>query len=391
MSEYLFVLGKNPKLSIAEIESYLEKSSLKNKIIEETANFAIFDINEHIEKDLINHLGGTLKIAKIEKKIPKKDLLEKEIENIELNGSGKYFGISLYPEDKPHNSDFKLVKKISMLIKKKTKLKFFSYPKDRKFPELIHVEIIKKKLLENSFEIIIGIGKNTKYIGMTIQVHNPFEFKKRDVGRPNQRAIFSIPPRLAKIMINLSECKSTQKLLDPFCGLGTIIQESLLEGINAYGVDNNEIIVKSSKENLKWLKDEYYLNFDVKDIIREDDSRELSSYFPEDSFDAIVTEPYLGPPLRSETSLKEAEEILEDLRKLFVTVFKEFHKVLKLNGKIVIVIPSIRSNEGIVDMDDTFTKETGFSVLKIFNDFGSRHKTLRKIYVIEKTSKNQIQ
>ena len=121
MSEYLFVLGKNPKLSIAEIESYLEKSSLKNKIIEETANFAIFDINEHIEKDLINHLGGTLKIAKIEKKIPKKDLLEKEIENIELNGSGKYFGISLYPEDKPHNSDFKLVKKISMLIKKKTK------------------------------------------------------------------------------------------------------------------------------------------------------------------------------------------------------------------------------------------------------------------------------
>ena len=74
------------------------------------------------------------------------------------------------------------------------------------FAQLSHVEVLKKILVENKGEILICVGKEETWIAATTAVHNPFEFQKRDVYKPNQRKIFAMPPRLARIMVNLSGC-----------------------------------------------------------------------------------------------------------------------------------------------------------------------------------------
>lgn len=387
MNEYLFVLGKNPDLSLAELKSYFEANNFDYELIEKTDNFAVFKFKNPLV-NIIDHLGGTIKLVEVEKTIQLNDRIEDEIEAlIPEKIKSRYFGVSVYTKGKAHNSDFKLAKKLSLKIKKSTGLKFLPYPKDRGMPELIHVEVIKKNLIEDSFELVIGLGER-KYLGKTIQIHNPFEFKKRDVARPKQRPIFSIPPRLAKIMINLSKCKPNQKLLDPFCGIGTIIQEALMEGINAVGMDIDQETVNSARANLKWLGERYSLKLKrLDDVVLQGDVKKLTETFKKGSFDAIVTEPYLGPPLPRHVDEKEGREIIKDIEPLFRGAFHEFSAIIKPEGTIVIVIPLIRTAMRNIGMNTEFIQNCGFSVENKFMDYEERHRTLREIYVIKKKKK----
>jgi len=384
MEKYIFILGKNQELSLAELESYFETNEYENEIIEKTDNFVVFGINKPLD-EIIHHLGGTIKIARVEKIISNNQNIEDYLNDLIPNkNESKYFGLSLYPIGKPRASDFKLSRKLLMFVKKRTKLKFLPFPKTRRIPELTHVEVIKKRLIEDSFEVVVAIGEK-KYLGKTIQVHNPFEFKKRDVDRPVQRPIFSIPPRLAKIMINLSRCKPKQKLLDPFCGIGTIIQESLLEGVDTIGVDIDESVIRDAINNIEWLNREYDLKLDKIDkMVVHGDAKKLSENFPKNSFDAIVTEPYLGPPLPRYIDRQEANQTIGELKPLFQTAFQEFSRIIKSNGRLVIVIPSIRVDDGIVKMDTNFIQDCGLFVEKKIMDFEDRHRILREIYVIKK-------
>ena len=95
------------------------------------------------------------------------------------------------------------------------------FPKIGRSAQLSHVEVLKKNLVENKAEILLCIGKEETWVAQTVAVHNPFEFQKRDVYKPIQRKIFGMPPRLARIMVNLSACTPGKVLLDPFCGVGT--------------------------------------------------------------------------------------------------------------------------------------------------------------------------
>ena len=54
--------------------------------------------------------------------------------------------------------------------------------------------------------------------------------------------------RLAKILINLSEVKDEEILLDPFCGIGVILEEALLQNINVIGIDKDKKAVDRCKE-----------------------------------------------------------------------------------------------------------------------------------------------
>lgn len=381
MHKYMFILGKNPHLSNAEIQAYFFQDQFR--LIEANETFSVYE-TPNILNDVIAHLGGTIKIIKVEKTFDQnKNFIDEILEIVPAQTRGKYFGVSVYSKTGARKSDFKFLKKVCMKIKRKTGLKFMLPPPDRKGAELTHVEVIKKRLLEDSFELVIAFG-NKIYIGMTEHVHDPFEFQKRDISRPQQRPIFSISPRLAKIMINLSGCKKNQRLLDPFCGIGTIIQEAILEGIDAFGIDKDKKTVEMAKKNLEWLDKEYNLGLvEVEKRIVEGYAEKASMYFGED-FDAIVTEPYLGPPLKSDVKIHEAKKILSDLKPLFVNSFGEFLNILKPGGKIVIVIPSIKTEGIFLDLDTSFLRGLKIKIEDIFLDFEHRHRTIRKIYKIKK-------
>jgi tRNA G10 N-methylase Trm11 len=200
-------------------------------------------------------------------------------------------------------------------------------------------------LVENKAEVLFCIGKEQTWISTTIAVHNPFEFQKRDIGKPNQRKIFAMPPRLGRIMVNLASCTPGKLLLDPFCGVGTILQEALLAKARVVGMDINPWCVKAAEENLEWLKREYGLT-EAEFRVLQGDARRLAQKIGQEQMDCVATEPDLGPALRHVPTVPYAVKIIEKLEPLYFGFVEEAFKVLRKNGKLVLVTPYIQTRSG---------------------------------------------
>src|SRR5690606_12880834 len=69
------------------------------------------------------------------------------------------------------------------------------------------------------------------------------------------------------------------------------------------------------------------------------DVKDLSIKFKANSIDAIVTEPFLGPPVRGNESQTQVEKTIAMLESLYLSAFVQFAKVLVKGGKVVMVFP----------------------------------------------------
>ncbi len=376
-----FILGKNPELSTAEILSYLSARGIVSEVLAKEEQFFILKISDQSLDIKIEDLGGTIKICRI---FQVSESIKVEIENIfDLNKGKIIFGLSFYNIKNWQSLYTEIGKQLKQKLREKgIKSGYFHLPKGRSY--LSHVEVIKKNLVENG-EVVFCFSGGKYYIGKTIQVHNPFEFQKRDIGRPEQRAIFSIPPRLAKIMVNLLGIKSGI-ILDPFCGIGTILQEAVLMGFDVRGVDIDKNCAVSARKNLDWLKKEYSLELKELDKkIISGDSRKLSKYFGKEPIDGIATEPYLGPPLKKYTERKKAEKILSELDELYTKVLSECHKILKSSGRVCIISPRIKLGNSTISLNmPEICKKTNFQLLHTYTDSEERHRLIREINVLEK-------
>lgn len=392
-NDFIFIKGKNEELSRFEIISYLNSRKYNYEIKNNSKEFLVISLSDEIDlHKMMESLGGTLKIAKVMFCIRKEEI-ESKLDRIELRNIFRtmnrkmVFGVSVHSEKDP----YKVYKLIGNYFKKRLKQegissKYFGFERKRK-PQLTNVEVIKKNLIEESAEILACQFENKFYIGTTQYVHNPFEFQKRDVGRPRQRTIFSISPRLSNILINLSGAREGDILLDPFCGIGTIIQEAVLRGIRIRGIDIDEKCIEAAKENLKWLSREYKLNLgNLDEKIIVGDARKLNEHFENNSIDAIATEPYLGPPLKSKPSENEAFRIFEGLEDIYEKSLRSMYFVLKTKRRIAMVSPCIRikKNKSVSFNLKGIATKVGLRVINSFIDAEERHRTFREIFILEK-------
>lgn len=428
---YVFIPGKNWKLSLAELLAFFKARNYELKITNLTKSFFIFDIKPPIEPAFIDYLGGTIKIGRVISRFPseilkdaflhKKSDAQAEIRQLlsnmiirEINATTSkcVFGISLYFGDAHFLHHSKTIHRfIGSQLKKELRANdiqagFMGFPKNRKLPQLTHVEVLKKDLIEKSAEILVCIDRKQVLIAKTVSVHNPFEFQKRDIERPFQRKIFSIPPRLAKIMVNLSFCLPGAVFLDPFCGVGTILQEALLAEARVIGIDINSWCVKASCGNLGWLKNEYNLKNATYEALLAD-SRNLTKCIEEKTIDCLATEPDLGPALRYVPTKRFAEKIVEQVKPLYTGFLEEAHKVLKEDGRLVVVVPHIKTRSGaFVSLSvEGIARRIGFTTIHPFEkkyfifdtslteelantlclvDMERKHKVGREIYVFKK-------
>src|SRR3989338_960352 len=378
MNQFIFILGKNPILSLAELIAYLEVRC-EFRIVENMNEFCIIETHQLPVNILMKNLGGMLKIGCV---LASEDLEKYVQENcMELfkNVQDKsFFSISCFSND----ADFITDELKRQGIESRCKL------------NMTHTDIVKNRILENSIELLLCKAGDRIYLGKTLYVHNPFEFKKRDIGRPEQRSMYSIPPRLCRIMINLSGIKNGI-LLDPFCGTGSILQEAAMMGFDVRGLDTDRKCIEACIKNLKWIKKEYRIKIDsVGDKIKHGDARKISTFFNEQA-GLIVTEPDLGPALKRNPKFREAERILKNLSSLYETSLKEMTNVLKPDGKIVMVTPCFETESGQIGIDmKILAEKTGLHIIyplekyKIthnfpFLDYEERHRTIRQINVME--------
>ena len=264
----------------------------------------------------------------------------------------------------PSHTVFKVKKK----IKEKNSAKLFKTKKD----QLTVVEVIKKELIGK--EVLVLKSKKT-YYAITESVYDPFEYKKLDVERPNQRGMLSIPIRLTKIMINLAKLKKGDTILDPFCGYGTILQSALLSDINAHGSDKDEDCVESSKLNIEWLEEEYEIK--AKHKIETLDVLELNK---KEKYDAIVTEAYLGPPLQKSVTEEDAQKIIDELNEFYEKALERLSTALKKGKRLIIILPIIRTRNKTFKTD----VKTDLKFIKKIADIHPKHITGREIFIFEK-------
>jgi tRNA G10 N-methylase Trm11 len=372
MPPQLFIPGKNWRLSLAELASFLEARKVKFEAHSFSKDFFVVIIKEDRGAWDISDLGGFIKIgvvtATFSTKIVKKAFLQKDkevkaqiIRDIASSSSmdkllktaseKNVFGVSLYCAEGSLCPVSRSIQRfVGSTIKRELagqgkKSKFMGFPKDRKYPQLSHIEVLKKNLVENNAEVLFCIGKDQTWISTTTAVHNPFEFQKRDIDKPNQRKIFAMPPRLARIMINLASCTSGKLLLDPFCGVGAILQEALLAKAKVIGVDVNPWCVKATRENLEWLKREYALR-EAEHTVLQGDARRLTPKIGQEEVDCVATEPDLGPALRHVPTTPYAVKIIKKLEPLYYGFMEEVYKMLKRNGRLVFVTPYVKTRSG---------------------------------------------
>ncbi|MCH7758777.1 methyltransferase domain-containing protein [Patescibacteria group bacterium] len=357
---YFFILGNNPSLSIAEIIHVL---SVKEK------NFKIEKISKQVliikTKKIINYqvlqkqLGGTIKIGQVIEKVKMADLENVTSEGIQqimalipLNFTKVYFGFSLYDlikKTKAANQGkpaYYLIKHIALKVKKQLKEQGISSRWVTSKEKILSSVIVQKnKLLVQGVEIDFLLDQGEIWLGKTLTCQEFAQYSFYDFARP-KRLIEKgmLPPKLAQIMINLASNEPVffEKLvfLDPFCGTGTILQQAVFSGYRKIiGTDQDKTAVLNTKENLAWLKNELKISF-KEIIIFQSKVEKISQKLASRSIDLIVTEPYLGP-IKFKTAA--INSIIKELSQLYLKAFGEFKKILKPNGRIVIIFPVFKT------------------------------------------------
>ena len=362
-----FILGHVPALSRQEIIRTLAHENIDFKEVLATREVFLIETNSQLNvKELQERLGGTVKISKLQILSYKKDpnsnlqltnnileLIVKRLKDLDIKDKKFQFGFSLYG-----NIDVKEFQKIGLTIKRWLKEKGVnSRLVVSKEKTLSSVIVKKERLIESGVDIVVIKDKDDYYLGYTVSIQGFEEYSQRDYGRPTRDDKSGmLPPKLAKIMINLSQTDSVGTILDPFCGSGTILQEALLLGYkNILGGDISQKAVAFAQNNLNWLKTKYGL--DISGVkIYQLDAKDLSMMIEQSSVDAIVTEPYLGP---TQSSKLKAQNLISELSNLYIKSFQEFYKVLKPGGRAVIILPII--NGQLMDILEQI-KSIGFIV-----------------------------
>lgn len=340
MIETLFILGREPELSVAELEALAKSWTGTLHVV--SAAGALLRHSEPLAERALDHLGGSIKQISLRERWlivgsarqTVNDHLTAEWLQELFPGNGRIeFGISWYdapPVDRQaaQGSGLRLKKELAAT---KRPVRFVI----SKEPQLSAVTIQRNGLNKKGKEIVFVTVGQEILVGVTTAVQDYQRYGLRDFGRPAANVKSGmLPPKLAQMMLNIASIGPNDVLLDPFCGSGTLLQEAVLMGVRRiHGSDSESRAVKDSQENLRWLVKEFSnLHTDIDILMR--DARQISV-----NPDAIVTEPYLGKPLRGHEPREWLEQQARELSRLYLQCFQQWSKHLRPGGRVVMIWP----------------------------------------------------
>jgi tRNA (guanine10-N2)-dimethyltransferase len=309
------------------------------------------DVTEEVLSKIFNRLGGFIRYGEI---IQNTETFLKEFNKSE---DRVVFGISLLGEldrsDARRDNSF--IKKLANQIKKGLRegglSARFLIPRGSGF-ELNAAQVINNDILEKGFELSIIRNKQRgeEIYGNTIAIQDLEGYVERDMNRPYSDIKMGVlPPKLARMMVNFTGLKDGT-IWDPFCGSGTILMEAAVLGYNFVGSDIDENALYYSEENIKWLNKQGYLGNVVYELFKldvTDPDKEVIKELKNTKIDAIVCEPFMGPPQKDIVSKDRAEQLLNSVKELYLSLFKMLDEDIGVRGsKMVLIIPSYKTNDG---------------------------------------------
>lgn len=367
--KYFFVTGRLPDLSVAELKTvfnqYCDAEKMQRPYIQKI-NPQILSVDTEIPTDVMeiifSRLGGFVKFGVI---------IENQEKFLESFTGDITFGVSHYPIINKSDQKFRKhkyekfneysaklnPKKLANQIKKafieKGNKARFVLP-ERESDELNAAQIIKNKLLSKGFELnLIEVDEyNTLLVGQTLLVQDIDDYTKRDYDRPfADKEMGMLPPKLARIMLNLTGLGVGATIWDPFCGSGTILTEGLLNGYDVIGSDKDKNAIYFSEQNIKWLADNYSIS-DRKYTVFEFDVQKPSGkvlrMLDNTIINGIVFEPFMGPPQRKLLRVEKAQKLCNAVLEQYSALMEVIHKANLRNLVIVMVVPTYKTFDGWV-------------------------------------------
>ncbi len=184
------------------------------------------------------------------------------------------------------------------------------------------------KVLSQDHDIDLTTPDLTIRVLLSEKVHffiadHEIDRKQFDLRKVAERPFFSpisLHPRYARALINLTEARRGDTVLDPFCGTGGIVLEAAMLGMKAIGSDIDPEMVEGCKRNLE--------HFNVQADVQVADIGDVPSIFGK--VGAVATDPPYG---------RAASTKKEDIDLLYSRGIRATAEVLSSGKRAGIVLP----------------------------------------------------
>ncbi len=385
---YFFILGKHPALSIAEIQAVFMREGIPATVSRSSSEAMVVETTARIDEEFFYGLGGSVKFGEVVVASSREALRGRLVHVLkQIRLPSKFiFGFSIYSlEDGVSTGKLRRdLARIGIEIKKELKgLGPVRFVTSRE-PTLSSVVI----QTNHATELVVLQGPETLLIGKTLAVQQFADLSFRDYGRPGRSARSGmLPPKLARMMINLAQCSRDQMLLDPFCGSGTVVTEAMLMGYQQMiGSDIDAAAVRATNENVAWVRAQYpeeTAHAKVQTFVLP--AQEIATRLTKRSLRAIVTEPTLGPPRTGREPRGVLESRARELVSLYSSALNQFSKILAPRGRVVMVIPTFAAKPKPVRVDLTkIAAQNGLRLTSAFTYERQGQWVTREITVFDK-------
>lgn len=321
---YAFVFGRTPELSRAELFHLLSVWGFEYAKTASSEGFELLNFASD-PSPVFDRLGGTVKVVRAQEEPDLAGLPEGKVS----------FGVSFYG-----GGSAKAKRNLEIALKQELR----DLGRNARF---VHGEalalssgtVTREQLQEKGFEWNRFHVNGRAYEGVTVWVQPIEAWAARDQKRPYRDArVGMLPPKLARIIVNLAATSppddASGPVYDPFCGTGTILQETLLCGYEAAGGDTDPRMVDYTTKNMEWLQNASERLPKLREVVVRD-AREAPGY----ALEAVATEGYLGPARETIPTPEELHELDSELGGLYQGVFEAFQSVLEPPKRLVACFP----------------------------------------------------
>jgi len=256
---------------------------------------------------------------------------------------GSNFSVSAYSPDGTGEAEYEELLSTLLSAAREAGLRKANLVRPRSGTEVLTREIASRKIVDL---VVLRMEDGKLMLGATSYIPDAQQFQTRSNERPVVSSQISISSRLARLLLNLSGVKRGEVVLDPFCGSGTILSEAMTAGVGCIGVDRDRNRIENSRQNLEWLAKTLKPAAPQPYTLKVGDSTRLETVMKDVKVDAVVTEPILLPRIDAAPALEKAKKMIRNSSRLYSESLYSMSAVVRPGGRIVLVVPSLRTAAG---------------------------------------------
>lgn len=306
--EYILEIGRVEEVALAEMKAVLGEESLKYI----SGRYLYVSTDRVLDQKFLDKVGSVVGVFEI-LKVAKEELGKKAVVDCFLEqGLERIFekGHIFFESNYMHRNDRRrcLMESKKIMLKNKIKVKFReNWSTAGIWGDGWPNELIALKALKFRSEY---------FLLNLLAVQDINAYTERDAGKPYRDAVLGmLPPKLSQSMVNIGLGQNfwnaeEVKVMDPFCGTGTVLMEAQLIGCKVKGSDIEKVNVEGTSKNFESV-------LDSKVEVFKRDARDLS-YEDISDVQLFVTEGYLGKPKRGGELMADLEDESKSIERLMV-------------------------------------------------------------------------